>query len=350
MSKDEYFGKNFAHIHAKQKRLDEQEDESRKFSNKRKFFGRFSNPLSDYIYGTNAVYAALNSNKRTIFSRILVYKPELSKTGSYSKIIKMCKEKEIPIEVLDSKQQLISYSNNNVHNGVILECNKITPTSIRSLNLIDNSENNHEYSIIRNSIYQDELEENTLTFKTINKKGSDSFDDSKYPLALFLDEITDSHNMGAIIRSAYFLGVDFIVMTAKNCASLSASVSKSSSGAVEFMNIFSTDTPLKFFDECRQNGWTFISTAVFENNENTKGSKITVPSIETADLSPLLDSSPCVLVLGSESKGVRKSLVQRSDYKVQIRSPRPEVLDGSSSIDSLNVSVASSLLISKFVE
>ena len=57
---------------------------------------------------------------------------------------------------------------------------------------------------------------------------------------LALDEITDPQNLGAILRTAYFLGVSSVVVCEKNSAPLTATVSKASAGihmACLFLNI-----------------------------------------------------------------------------------------------------------------
>ena len=58
-------------------------------------------------------------------------------------------------------------------------------------------------------------------------------DQPRPPVWLALDEVMDPQNFGAIIRSAHCLGVSGILACAKNCAPLSAAVSKASAGVLE---------------------------------------------------------------------------------------------------------------------
>ncbi|CAI5497207.1 unnamed protein product [Closterium sp. Naga37s-1] len=57
------------------------------------------------------------------------------------------------------------------------------------------------------------------------------------PVWVALDEVTDPQNLGAILRSAHFLGAAGVVVCAKNSAPLSAVVSKASAGALEIMQV-----------------------------------------------------------------------------------------------------------------
>ncbi|GME86209.1 unnamed protein product [Ambrosiozyma monospora] len=165
----------------------------------------------------------------------------------------------------------------------------------------------------------------------------------KYPTGLYLDEVSDPYNVGAILRSAYFMGVDFIVMSERNCARLSPVVLKASSGAMELMPIFTCAKPLAFFDTSRTNGWTIVST-VAPGSKGNGGARVKV--LDTEDLGKVSKGGPVLLVVGSEATGIRKNLVSRSDFVVGLQSDR---IDVDESVDSLNVSVATALLISKLL-
>jgi len=59
---------------------------------------------------------------------------------------------------------------------------------------------------------------------------ADAVSSSRWPVWLCLDEITDPQNLGAVIRTAFFLGADGVLLCSKNSAPLSGVVSKASSG------------------------------------------------------------------------------------------------------------------------
>jgi 21S rRNA (GM2251-2'-O)-methyltransferase len=70
-----------------------------------------------------------------------------------------------------------------------------------------------------------------------------------------LDEVWDPQNFGALLRTAYFLRCDRVVVCSKNSAPLSPVVSRASAGAMEVMPVYSTDNMMKFLDKSRENGW-----------------------------------------------------------------------------------------------
>jgi len=72
---------------------------------------------------------------------------------------------------------------------------------------------------------------------------------------LALDEVWDPQNFGALLRTAYFLKCDKVVVCSKNSAPLSPAVSRASAGAMEIMKVYSTDNMMKFLDKSKDNGW-----------------------------------------------------------------------------------------------
>ena len=61
-----------------------------------------------------------------------------------------------------------------------------------------------------------------------------------------MDQITDPQNFGSILRSAMFLGVDAVIVNKRNACGLTPTVSKVSSGALEFLPIYSIKFVSKF--------------------------------------------------------------------------------------------------------
>lgn len=139
--------------------------------------------------------------------------------------------------------------------------------------------------------------------------------------------------MGALIRSSYFFGCDKIVLCAKNSAPLSSVVSKSSSGAMEFLEIYNAKNLMKFLDESKANGWQIVGTSLSEG---------------AIDVQELDVSKPTILVLGNEGYGVRTNIINRCDQLIKIdkrQSPSSVISAQIDTIDSLNVSVTGGILI-----
>lgn len=285
---------------------------------------RRSNALIDHLFGTNAVLAALKSNKRKRFGKLYLHSPK--DTDKFSEIMELAKE--LNINVKDStKQELNILTDNAVHNGIVLETRPMEIETIKSMGS-EVTEDNFSVRVLNDIVGDSSTEE-----IAVNSYGK------RFPLGLYLDEISDPHNVGAILRSAYFLGVDFVVFSERNCAPLSPVVAKSSSGAIEFSKLFKVGKPLTFFDESKKNGWVFIST-VAPNDSRNKSKQV-----DTDFISDILQKSPVILVVGSEGTGIRTNLINKSEYLVAVTNGR----EMNECVDSLNVSVATALLISKIL-
>ncbi len=136
---------------------------------------------------------------------------------------------------------------------------------------------------------------------------------------LVLDTITDAGNIGAIVRSAYALGVDGIVAT--GIAQLNfATVARTSSGALLEMPFAIHRNILDVLHELAQAGHRLY------------GASMEGEPIEEKRFSPRR-----TLVLGSEEKGISKKARQRLDETIAIRMRRE--------FDSLNVSAAAAIMI-----
>ncbi|CAN0117390.1 unnamed protein product, partial [Hapterophycus canaliculatus] len=123
---------------------------------------------------------------------------------------------------------------------------------------------------------------------------------------LALDEVTDPQNFGALLRSAHFFGASGVVTCAKNSASLTATVSKSSAGAVEVMRVHSTANMMRFLKRSRENGWRVVGTSVSERS----GPLHELPAGPGAP--------PTIVVLGNEGYGVRTNVLRECEFLVEV--------------------------------
>eukprot|EP00172_Hildenbrandia_rubra_P002575 Plantae.Rhodophyta-Hildenbrandia_rubra.ctg35234.p1 GENE.Plantae.Rhodophyta-Hildenbrandia_rubra.ctg35234~~Plantae.Rhodophyta-Hildenbrandia_rubra.ctg35234.p1 ORF type:complete len:650 (+),score=116.22 Plantae.Rhodophyta-Hildenbrandia_rubra.ctg35234:149-2098(+) len=149
---------------------------------------------------------------------------------------------------------------------------------------------------------------------------------TRTPCWLALDEVSDPQNLGALLRSAHFLGVTGIFLSHKNCSRLSPVVSKASAGAMEMMEVHSVGSMPRFLRHAAERGWRVIATAVED---------------DALPCHKLELSRPTVIVLGSEGSGLR-TLVRQSCTDVVEIVRASENDDG---IDSLNVSVAGGIVL-----
>ena len=140
-------------------------------------------------------------------------------------------------------------------------------------------------------------------------------DHDQFKCVLALDEIVDPQNLGALLRSALFLGCDKVVVCTKNSAPLSPTVCKASAGALEFVDISATKNMMKFLDKSKVNGWQVVGTALTDNSINIKDLKV---------------EKPTILVLGNEGSGIRTNILVRCDTLVKISGTNSQANEGNS--------------------
>ena len=144
---------------------------------------------------------------------------------------------------------------------------------------------------------------------------------SQYPLLLILDSIQDTHNVGAILRSADCSGVDGIIITKNNSAPINETVVKTSAGASEHVKITLINNLAQTIDELKQKGFWIVGSYL-------EGAK---------DYTKIDYKVPIAVIVGNEEKGIRKLTADKCDHLVRIP------MKGK--IQSLNVSVATGILL-----
>ena len=153
--------------------------------------------------------------------------------------------------------------------------------------------------------------------------------DARIPVWLCLDEVTDPQNLGAMLRSAYFLEASGVLLCSRNSAPLSGVVSKASAGALEKMAVHSCRSLPRTLSDAREKGWAVVAAAAEED------------SIECSRYSV---SKPTILVMGSEGHGIRTSIRRICDSTIRIGNGL-NLSGGLHEVDSLNVSVATGILL-----
>lgn len=273
-------GKNFKGK-AKTGSVKKTEDNSNKKFNKRNNINSNSevNEREDIIIGRNAVIEALK-NENTTIETLYISNNKLE--GSIKTIVGIAKEKRIIIKEVD-KRKLDSMCDGEVHQGVIA---KITP---------------FKYSEVSDIL------------KLAEEKGED-------PFIVILDEVEDPHNLGSIARTAELFGVHGIIIPKRRSASVTATVYKSSVGAIEHVKVAKVTNLNATIDDLKEKGiWVYGA------------------DIRAEEYSHQIDySGPCALIIGNEGRGISKLTVKKCDKLIKI----PMV----GKINSLNASVAGGIM------
>ena len=239
---------------------------------------------SDQIEGRNAVIELLESGKD--INKIYITKGD--KTGSINKIIAMAKERKVVLVEKD-KNQMEKMAQTENYQGVIA----IVPP--------------FEYCEVEDILeYAKEKEEN--------------------PFILILDGIEDTHNLGAIIRTAETAGVHGIIIPKRRSASVNSTVAKVACGAVEYMKIARVNNINDCINKLKDAGiWicgTDVNAEDYYFNQVLKG--------------------PLGIVIGNEGKGMSELVKRNCDFLVKI----PVM----GRVQSLNASVSTGIIVYAAVE
>ena len=231
------------------------------------------------IEGRNAVIEALRAG--TTIDKIFIQKGETDKTLGH--IASTARAAGVVVVDAD-KRKLDFMSRTHAHQGVI------ALTSVR------------EYVSVEDIL------------NIAREKGEN-------PLIFVCDEISDPHNLGAIIRTAECAGAHGVIIPKRRSVGLTATVAKASAGAVEYMKVARVTNINTAIAELKDKGvWVFGTAA--------EGS---IPMYK-ADL-----TVPAAIVIGNEGEGLSQLVRKNCDVMVSIP------MKGK--ISSLNASAAASILL-----
>ncbi len=145
--------------------------------------------------------------------------------------------------------------------------------------------------------------------------------ENSFPLILLLDSIQDTHNLGAILRSAEASGVDGVIITKHNSAPINQTVIKTSAGATEHLKLCTVNNLVLAIKQLKENGFWIFGSSLSNSKPYTQ-----------ADF-----KVPTALILGNEEKGIRRLTEENCDFLINIP------MKGK--IQSLNVSVAAGIIL-----
>ena len=139
------------------------------------------------------------------------------------------------------------------------------------------------------------------------------------PFIFILDEIEDPHNLVAIIRTANLCGAHGVIIPKRRAVGLTATVAKTSAGAVNYTPVAKVTNIAKTIEELKKEGMWFVCA-----------------DMDGQTMYDLNLTGPIGLVIGNEGAGVSRLVKEKCDFTASI----PMKGD----IDSLNASVAAGVL------
>lgn len=234
------------------------------------------------IEGRNAVLEALKNN--STIDKILVQNG--SNEGSIKKIVYEARQKKIVIQTVE-KERLDKLSVTNRHQGVVA------------------------FIAAYDYVEVDDI------LKVAQERNED-------PFIIVLDNISDPHNLGAIIRSANIAGAHGIIIPKRRSVGLTAVVAKTSAGAIEYTKVARVSNIARTLEDLKKHN-IWIACADMDGD-----------IMYNVDL-----KGPMCIVIGSEGEGVGKLVKQKCDFVTSIP------MKGE--ISSLNASVAAGLLMFEVV-
>lgn len=141
----------------------------------------------------------------------------------------------------------------------------------------------------------------------------------KSKLFVILDQVTDPHNVGAILRSASAFGADGVIVQDRHAPDITGILAKIACGAVEHVPMLRATNLSRVIEELQDNGFTCIG---FDEHGAMSLAEMTLPE-------------KTVLVMGAEGDGLRRLIAEKCDVLVK--------LPTQGRIASLNVSNAAAI-------
>ncbi len=229
---------------------------------------------TEILYGIHPVCEALKAGRRKIYE---IYLSRENTEGRLYTILKLCKDRKIPVTKLELKQ-LSVLTNTSEHQGIGA---KVSMYPTEGLNQILDGQISRDYGLI-----------------------------------LMLDHVVDPRNLGALIRTALAVAVQGVIIPKDRSAPPNPTASKASAGAMEHLYIVKVANLVGAIKQVKEAGFWVAGL-----------DRSAQKSVFESDLTDSL-----AIVIGAEEKGLRPLVKAACDFLVSIPQIGP--------VDSLNASVA----------
>jgi 23S rRNA (guanosine2251-2'-O)-methyltransferase len=248
---------------------------------------KFANNL--IIYGRNCCFAALKNEQRHII-QVIISKNFAKDSENFAKLQNLLQQRKLvhlfQIVEIEAIEKLVDKT--HLHQGIVVV------TQYLSL---------YDQNVLLSQIYQMQEQE------------------QKLPNLIFLDQICDPQNVGAIIRSAVAFDCNFILFPQHNSVIETAATIKASAGNIELAQMFVITNINNLLEKLKKIGyWSFGLDAA--------------GSFEIKNLG---NYQPLILIIGSEGFGIRNLVKKNCDFLAKINI--------NTKVESLNASVAAAIAI-----
>ena len=237
--------------------------------------GRSAEPAAreiDTIYGLHTVRAALTAGRRT---PVALY----ASAQAAERLSDLLASTDAPVKIVAVEELTRRLGKQAVHQGVMMESRPPPPMTLDDI-------------VVRSG------------------------------LVLVLDQITDPHNFGAIVRTAAAFAADAVVTTTRHSPDMSGIVAKAASGGTEIVPIVEVVNLARGMEALEDAGYF----------------RVGFDSAGTEDFEAVALRAPTALVFGAEGRGLRRLTRENCDVLARLDMPGP--------IKSLNVSNACAIALS----
>jgi tRNA G18 (ribose-2'-O)-methylase SpoU len=206
----------------------------------------------ELLYGVHPVLCALQADRRPNFHHLYLQDNKAARLSgrlsgqpptdlaAQEAIVSLARAKGIGISYL-SKHDLHLLSDGRPHNGFALDVDPIRLPVVHAAHDLE-----REFEALRQKKQQQHEQEAT----------------EKRQVWVLLDEVMDPQNLGAMLRSCLYFSVDGVLLCARNSAPLSATTSKASSGAQEFLPLYEASATPRLLHKLDRAKWNVVGLSL----------------------------------------------------------------------------------------
>ncbi|KAF9925122.1 hypothetical protein FBU30_005015 [Linnemannia zychae] len=296
---------------------------------------------SEYVFTPKSVLPALKTGLRV---PVKLYYSDSATDPKYSRFSGLTQEcvdtaKDMGLDIVrTNSRELDKLLGHDYHQGILLRASYLPKATIQYMGAVsaeDGTYNVHfargPEKMIGQMEINDDKDKKQFSNSVVSRAPS--------PLWILLDELHTIYDTGNIIKLAYQLGVDGVLIKEKDGINPSGDVSAVSEGTLERRPVYGVKALTKFFRESKANGWQIVSVKpAFGSKRLNALHKF--PASLTSGV-----TQPTVLILGGDGSRPSKISDRQSDQYIHV----PEMTPFKTSVTSLSLPELSSIVLSKLL-